>query len=199
MVSRTFNPCLPDLGKRLEQPTAADLRDVRCFKYADYRYAYDNCGSDYVRYVLDEIPVFNQHKRVLIDIKVHDLDPDEVACVPGWHLDGSINPNGLPKKAETLTLFVTGDGARTEFLAEPHESLVDDKWSFAMMSRMVSDEILPNHPTWEIPSCTFGTYDDHYFHRGKKATKKERRLLVRTTETDIITPRNKIYTPYKHK
>lgn len=199
MANQTFNPRLPDLGRRLEQPAAADLRDVRCFKYADYQYAYDNCGSDYVRHVLDEIPVFHQHKRVLIDIKVHDLDPNEVACVPGWHLDGSINPKKLPKKPETLTLFVTGDGAKTEFLEIPIDLEVKDDWSFAMMSRACSARVPEDYPTWEIPGCTFGTYDDHYFHRGKKATKKERRLLVRTTETDIVTPRNKIYTPYKHK
>lgn len=197
-TKHTFNPNLPKLGERLEQPTEAELRDVRCFKYADYRYAYEHCGNDYVRHVLDRINIIGKHKRVLIDIKIHDLKPEEVACVPGWHLDGSINPKKLPKEPENFTLFITGTHARTQFLDVPIVLDVKDEWSFAAMSRACSRKIPDNHPTWSIPGCQFGTYDDHYFHRGQAATKKERRLLVRTTETDIIAPQNRIYTPYTH-
>lgn len=198
MSDHVFNPGLPQLGVELRAPRQAELEDVRCFKYADYDYAYANCENEYVRHVLDQIPILGGHKRVLIDIKVHDLEPGEIPCVPGWHLDGSINPKKLPKKPEILTLFVTGSSALTEFLAEPITLDVKDQWDFAVMSRYCSRQVPNDYPVWTMPSCTFGTYDDHYFHRGAVATKRERRLLVRTTETDIIAPQNKIYTPYKH-
>ena len=199
MSDHVFNPGLPQLGAALRAPRQTELEDVRCFKYADFEYAYANCENDYVRYVLDQIPIFGKHERVLVDIKVHDLEPGEIPCVPGWHLDGSINPKNLPKKPETLTLFVTGGTALTEFLAMPITLPVGDEWSFASMSRRCARQIPKSHPVWTIPGCTFGTYDDHYFHRGAIAMERKRRLLVRTTETDIITPQNKIYTPYTHK
>lgn len=198
MANHTFNPHLPELGEELEQPSLAELKDIRCFKYADYRYVWDNCNNDYVRYVLDIIPIFGKHERILIDVKIHDLTPGTIPCIPGWHLDGSINPEDKPRRPETLTLFVTGQHARTKFLADPIDLPVEDKWSFAMISRACSRMIPEDHAEWQMPSCTFGTYDDHYFHRGVAATSSEKRLLIRTTETDIIRPRNKIYTPYKH-
>lgn len=198
MTEHVFNPDLPKLGARLQQPVRSELRDVRCFKYADYKYALDNCGNDYVRYVLEQIPIYGNHERVLIDIKVHDLEPEDVPCVPGWHLDGSINPKNLPKEPEVFTLFVSGAYARTEFLAQPIVLDVEDSWNFATMSKRCSRLVPEDDPTWSIPSCQFGTYDDHHFHRGKPARSKERRLLIRTTETDIIQPKNCIYTPYKH-
>ena len=197
-VSKTFNPALPILGTVLEQPTRADLRDVRCFKYADYDYVYNNCENDYVRHILDRMPVMNKHKRVLIDIKVHDLQLDYVSCVPGWHLDGSINPKGLPKRPETFTLFVTGQAARTRFLAESIKLDVKESWDFATMNCHCAKMIPKDHPEWAIPSCQFGTYSDNYFHRGSSSLGTERRLLVRTAETDIIQPQNRIYTPYTH-
>lgn len=193
-----FNPDIPTLGKRLEAPTAGSLGHVPCFKYAEYDYVMRACDNDYVRYVLQRIPIFGRHSRVLIDIKIHELKQGEVACVPGWHLDGSINPNGLPKEPETFTLFVTGERARTKFLGRPISLPVDDSWSFVEMNRRCAKQIPDNHPEWTMPSCTFGTYDDHYFHRGVSAGGDERRLLVRTTETDIIKPQNRIYTPYTH-
>ena len=193
-----FNPELPKLGKPLRQPTDGELDGVRCFKYADYKYAYANCENAYVRYVLDNIPIANQHERLLIDIKVHDLKPEEVPCVPGWHLDGSINPMNLPKQPEVFALFVTGHHARTQFLAQPVSLDVKDSWNFATMSQMCARMILDKHPTWSVPSCQFAIYNDHYFHRGPKVDRPVKRLLVRTTETDIIKPRNRIYTQYTH-
>jgi len=199
VVTKTFNATLPLAGAVLEQPTEAELRDVRCFKYADYDYVYGQCGSDYVRHVLDCIPILNKHKRVLIDVKVHDLKPSNVPCVPGWHLDGSVNPEGLPKRPETLTIFVTGCMALTKFLDEPIKLDVTEGLNFAAMNRVCARMIPKDHPTHTISSCQFATYNDTYFHTGTAAQGVERRLLVRTTETDIIKPQNRIYTPHTHK
>lgn len=199
VTEHIFNPTLPKLGSTLDAPSEAELGNVRCFKYADCEYVWDNCENDYVREVLRYIPIVGKHKRVLIDVKIHDLEPGEVPCVPGWHLDGSINPKDLPKQPETFTLFVTGEHARTEFPAEPVHLEVDDGWNFATMSQRCSLMVPKDCEVWTIPSCQFGTYNDHYFHRGARATGQERRLLIRTTETDIIEPRNRIYTPHKQR
>lgn len=199
MATEVFNPQRPRLGARLHQPSVSALEDVRCFKYADFDYVYSSCENDYVRYVLDNIPVIGKHKRVLIDVKVHNLKRGDVPCVPGWHLDGSINPKQLPKQPETLTLFVTGLCARTEFVDEPLTMEVDERLDFAVMQRVCAQQIPDDVDVWTIPSCQFATYDDHYFHRGSRAIRNERRLLIRTTETDIIAPQNRIYTPHTHK
>lgn len=199
MATKVFNPGRPKLGARLRQPSDAALADVRCFKYADFDYVYQCCENDYVREVLDQIPIIGEHERVLIDVKVHNLKRGEVACVPGWHLDGSINPHGLPKKPETLTLFVTGLCARTEFVDQPLTMEVDERLDFAVMSRVCAQRIPDDVDVWTIPTCQFATYDDSYFHRGSIAHRNERRLLIRTTETDIIKPQNRIYTPYTHQ
>lgn len=198
MTEQVFNPNLPLIGACLVPPNDADLSCIDCFKYADYDYVRSVCQNDYVRYVLDHIPIFGKHKRVLIDVKVHELEVGNVACVPGWHLDGSINPKKLPKQPETFSLFVTGQHALTEFLGAPITMDIDPKLDFAMKSNMCATRIPNNHPVWTMPSCQFGTYDDRYFHRGKVVTGNECRLLVRTTETDIIEPKNRVYIPYTH-
>jgi len=195
-VKHTFNPHFPGLDDKLSAPSENDILNVVSFKYADYDYVYKYCDNDYVRYVLNNIPIFGQHKRVLIDLKVHDLKPEFVPCVPGWHLDGSINPKKLPKQPEIFTLFVTGEHSLTEFLTKEIQLEVNDRWDFAMMSKACSRLVPKDYPSQSIPSCQFASYGDHYFHRGKLSTGYERRLLVRTTETDIIEPQNKIYTPY---
>jgi hypothetical protein len=199
MTEQVFNQTLPAIGKALVPPTNVDLDNVSCFKYADYDYVMSACQNDYVRYVLGHIPILGKHTRVLIDVKVHDLDITNVACIPGWHLDGSINPHKLPKQPEIFTLFVTGQHALTEFLAKPFIMDVDPNLPFDQRSNLCARKIPKDHPVWSMPSCQFGTYGDSYFHRGKPSTGKERRLLVRTTETDIIQPKNHIYTPYTHQ
>jgi hypothetical protein len=198
MTEHIFNPSRPALGERLKQPGISQIEHVPCFKYADYDYVYDRCDNDYVRHVLDNIPIYGEHKRVLIDVKVHDLKRGEVPCVPGWHLDGSINPQNLPKRPETFTLFVTGLCARTEFIDQSLKINVEDSWNFATMNRKCARMIPESVDVWTLPSCQFATYGDHYFHRGPVARRDERRLLVRTTETDIIRPKNSIYTPHTH-
>ncbi len=203
VTEHIFNLCSPELGDVLlfPYPVEVELANVRCFKYADYEYAYRNCANSYVRHVLDKMPILGKHKRVLIDIKIHDLKPGEIPCIPGWHLDGSINPKDLPKRPEVFTLFITGEygvDSTTQFLDLPIRLSVEDSWNFATMSRKCSRLIPTNYPIWSMPASQFVTYGDFHFHRGKAATHSQKRLLIRTTETDIITPQNRIYIPYTH-
>lgn len=198
MIRKIFNPTLPGLSKTLEQPNNLEFKNIQCFKYADYNHVWNRCDNDYVRYILSQIPIFNKHKYVLIDLKVHNLKIGETPCLPGWHLDGSINPKRLPKQPEVMTLFVIGTTARTEFLAKQITLDIPDRYNFAMMSKFGAQLIPKTYPVFTIPSCTFVTYTDSYFHRGSAASISECRLLIRTTETDIIEPQNRTYTPYTH-
>lgn len=197
-IKKSFNKSRPQLQDSLEPPTLKDLEGIQCFKYADCDFVYAQCENDYVKYVLSRIPIFNKHKRVLVDIKVQDLVEGDYPCLPGWHLDGSSNKRNLEKKPETFTLFVTGSHACTEFVDEPIELDIDASWDFSEISKNCSKQIPESVNTWALPSCRFGTYDDSFFHRGPKSRGNERRLLIRTTETDILRPKNSIYQPSKY-
>jgi len=178
----------------------AELKEIVSVKYADYRYAMDVCRSDLVRNILRFAPTEGNHKRILVDIKVHDLKRGEFTCVPGWHLDGSNNPQNLDKRPEIHHLFVASRFALTEFMDMPLDISIDPSWTFAERSKKLGkllDEM--DIPVFTIPNGRYVTYDDSFFHRGKQATGDEIRLLVRVTETDVIEPQNKIYVPYTHQ
>ena len=199
MKTKIFNPTLPTVLAprfRIRPPFLHELNHIKCFKYADINYAFEQ-SDNYVRAILSSIPIFNKHKRVLIDIKLHNLTKGETPCTPGWHLDGSICPKGQTKTPERFTLFVTGESCLTEFLADPFEHEVREQDTFMDFVRL-GKKIKKDHRIYTIPSCTFVSYDDTYFHRGAIAKDKEARLLIRTTETDIIPAQNKIYTPYTY-
>jgi len=175
------------------------LRKIVCLKYADYDYVMDVCESDMVRQILRNAPIEGNHTRVLVDVKVHDLKKGQHTCLPGWHLDGSNTPEGFEKRPEVHHLFVASAFALTEFLDTPIDIPIDPSWTFADRSRKIGallDEM--DLPAFTIPNCNFVTYDDTFFHRGAQATGDELRLLVRVTETDVIKPQNRVYTPYTH-
>jgi hypothetical protein len=174
--------------------------EISPMKYADFTYARMACNSSLVRYLLDSAPIVGRHKRVLVDIKVHDLKEGEYTCMPGWHLDGSVNIHGADKQPELHHLFIAGPSARTEFLDIPIELPIDPKWDFAQKSRLIGAQLdkMKGLPVFTAPNCEFVTYDDSYFHRGTAAQQPCVRLLVRVTETDVILPQNKINIPYTH-
>lgn len=172
------------------------LDEIICFKYADIDFARERCHSHLVRRILEDAPIVGRHKRVLVDIKMHNLRPGFYPCKPGFHLDGSSNHKGVDKQPELHHLFVASVSSRTEFLDDPAMVELDPSWDFATRSRKIGvilDEMNP--PTFTIPNCRFVTYDDTYFHRCVQVKTNEKRLLVRVTETDVIDPRNHPYEP----
>ncbi|MFY0656247.1 MAG: hypothetical protein JXR12_05790 [Neptunomonas phycophila] len=179
-----FNEQRPIALKELEFPTP-DLYPTRMFKHADINFAYEN-SNDYVKYVLDSVKTENKHRRILVDVKVHNLSVGEYPCLPGWHCDTTafIDEKGKP---ENLYLIAVGDN-RTEFLANPFE------WnSDTMDQRKIARHIPKDAPVVSIPNstiCKFGRYD---FHRGPCSTVAGTRILIRVLESDIVTPRNKSF------
>lgn len=179
MTPVTEHPRWYNAERRGETPLPIQPVDVRDFppedfKYADVDFVYPRTNG-LVKTIIETAPLTNRFKRVLIDIKVQDLHPEICSCLPGWHLDGSM------QEIEVHHLCVL-NGPQTEFINEPlfldqHHNIPDD---------------VAVAPAREGFITTFTSLD---FHRGVFATKPTRRLLVRLTETNIIQPRNKPHPP----
>jgi hypothetical protein len=144
------------------------------FKYADLEFVYPRTNW-LVQRIANTAPITGRFKRVLIDIKVQDLHPDICSCIPGWHLDGSM------QEVEVHHLCVL-NGPQTEFIDEP---------LFLDREHRIPNEV-------KVRSAREGfitTFTSLDFHRGVYAAAPTRRLLVRLTETNIIQPRNKPHPP----
>ena len=158
-----------------------DVRDFppEDFKYADVDFVYPRTNG-LVKTIIETAPITGRFKRVLIDVKVQDLHPEICSCLPGWHLDGSM------QEVEVHHLCVL-NGPQTEFIDEP----LHLPGKYPDIVKMIPQDVkITQAKEWFI--TTFTSLD---FHRGVFATKPTRRLLVRLTETNIIQPRNKPQPP----
>lgn len=188
----TFNFDPLDFGPTLAQPTETDFPET-CYKTADYAFVYRNTNA-YVRAVLDAVGsklALSKRKRFLVDIKVHDLEQGKFACIPGWHCDSVIDPRH-ETPGEVHHLFVSGGAGLTEFIAEPVTlTLPSGLKGRRLLSNMQAQLEGKTPQVVSVPSCQVVTYGRWDFHRATKALYNERRLLVRITETDLISPHNR--------
>ena len=179
-----FNEQRPIALQELEIPTP-DLYPDKLFKLADINFVHEH-SNEYVKYVLDSFKLENRHRRILVDVKYHDLNVGDYPCLPGWHCDttAEIDSKGKP---EVLQIVTVGDN-RTEFLANPFE------WNEPTRDQRIIARTIPEYAeSIMIPNstiCKFGRYD---FHRGPKALTAGKRILIRVCETDIGDARNKSY------
>lgn len=196
MVTKThsFNESTPRPGLQIAPPVI-DEWPVNCFKNASFRYAYDNSNS-YIRRLLNLIKCrADTSRRLLVDVKVHDLERGDIPCFPGWHCDSVIDPFH-DSRPERHFIYVTGKGCLTEFIGEPVQLCVPDKPSLRDFRNQLS---IKNFSIINLESCRIHEYGRWDFHRGSIAKIKERRLLVRLTETELIRPVNKIREANDHK
>lgn len=191
-----FNPGRPHEGERLEEYIfdASEINRVTCYKNGNFDTVYGNCNNDYVRYVLDKMPVLDGFKYRLVDVKLHVLQANECTCMPGYHLDGSIKTTTEDRdQGEQYTLFVAGpQESATEFLDSPFPYVVDKGWNFKQVSEYVSEAIPETLPGYKIPPFTLCSYDYRYFHRGPIVTRPTVRMLIRQVFSNNIRPRNEI-------
>lgn len=184
IVDIKFNTKAPEKGLSFSQPTLIDL-DTPNFKYADIDFVRLHT-TDYIRSILDGVKLVGNRKNVLVDIKVHELTAGKFPAIPFWHIDSVNNPLH-PSEPETHHIFVSGEGCLTQFLGAPLTLPIQAD------SRLNFDLLVPaDHPTYTVPSCTICTYGRYDLHRCVRATVNEYRLLLRVTETDVISPINKI-------
>lgn len=191
VVKVSFNQQPPSLcGSPNRQPQDVDFPLVG-FKYACLEFARPYL-TDYAREMIDHVPLSGGYRYVLLDLKVHDLLPGQYPCLPGWHCDGFVDPRQEGRE-ERHHLFVTGQGALTEFLDREVELELPLKVRGKALLQLFRKQL--NRKDWEpapIPSCQWVRFGRRDFHRGPKAKKAERRLLMRITESDVLRPNKRV-------
>jgi hypothetical protein len=159
------------------------------WKYASLEYVLEHPSTNQtLRDIISQCPLMNQHKRVLIDVKVQNLIPSKTSCIPGWHLDGPENPLH-PSRPELHHLYIHEQGGETEFIADSFKLDID----VDMKQREIVKLIPDNVSVTKTVAGHFTTFTRFDFHRGINVKKPMKRLLVRLTETDLILPSNKPY------
>jgi len=147
--------------------------------------------------LVDKAPLVGNHKHVVIDIKVHDLEPSVVPALPNWHID-SVNHPCDDRREEVNHLICFGK-CLTSFLAN---DLVVDIPESGYLTKF--NNFCNGQEVAIIPPSRFITYG-RLVHRASVSNVSERRLFIRVTETDIISPKNqwlkptivKVYNEYK--
>ncbi|MEZ2132518.1 MULTISPECIES: hypothetical protein [unclassified Sinorhizobium] len=186
MKTIVFNSCKPVVTNLGDTAEVGDW-PADDWKYADVHHVYPRT-TDLVRKIIDTAPITGRFRRVLIDVKVQDLTPDIYSCIPGWHLDGA-----FPDEAEEPDnhhLFVM-NGPMTEFIDEPVKCEIGEPVDMKSILQQIPLDV-------KVTTCapnaitTFTSFD---FHRGVKADKPTRRLLVRLTETNTVLAYNKPKAP----
>lgn len=174
-------------GKTLRQPTFEDIPD-RSYKFASLKFVRQNC-NDYVNYVIDNMPLVGDRRNILVDVKVHNLEKGQIPALPHWHIDCVNRPDNKARE-EHNHLFLAGS-CMTQFLKKDLELDIEDE-------RPNYDRLLKNFESelekrYAIPYtvCSYG----RALHRARPAVKRETRLLIRVTESDIISPSNKKFYP----
>ncbi len=178
---KAIDTCL--VGKTFDEPKESDFPEV-CFKYADIEHVLKNT-TDYVREVIRSCPLRNDHKYVVVDVKVHELNTGEIPALSFWHMDCLNNPIN-PNPEEFHHIFVSGDECLTEFLAQEMEvDLPEGAVNF--------NDVVGDASTAKITGNTIYTYQRHV-HRASQSQGQFRRLLVRVSESDIVKPQRKPFT-----
>jgi hypothetical protein len=186
-----FNAAPPQLGTEFSQPSEEDFPAIQ-FKYGGLQHVYKNT-TDYVRTVLDACPIKKQHKNIVVDVKVTQIRKGKTPCLPGWHCDTVIDPRN-PTTPENHFLFVSGQASLTEFIADPVELEIPDGLQHQAMLHKFRKQIANIDPSiLKIPSCQIAGCSRFHFHRGSLGLFDEKRLLIRVTETDLVTPNNRPY------
>lgn len=193
MLEFIFNKSSLSVGAVFSQPKPEDFPN-KSFKYAGYNYILENV-TDYVRQVVMACPaVSGRRDQIVVDVKVHDIQPGKYPCLPGWHCDTVINPFH-DSRPEIHHIFVSGEASLTEFIEGPVCLQIDETLSDNALLKSFREQLDASVATRRIPSCQIMTYGRFDFHRGTIGQFAQKRLLIRVTESDIIKPHNTAYTP----
>jgi hypothetical protein len=163
--------------EKMRMTTMSDLPDVD-YKFASLDFIKKNT-TDYVRMILDRVPIVGEHRNILVDSKVHYLKKGQTPALPHWHFDCVGDPRDEALE-ENHHLFIT-EGCSTNFLKEEVEIDLPFGFSHSIFNGLVGQKIEP----YRIYS-----YRRH-LHQATPAEKDCVRLLIRVTESNLIKPNNK--------
>jgi hypothetical protein len=118
--------------------------------------------------------------RILVDVKFHDLQVDQIPAIPGWHIDGSslAQPEG-PR--ERYLLYVCGPSAMTEFCMSQLEVPAGQEGK-----AKIAEYEAPYYECFKLSSGDFISYDSRQMHRATPAEESGKRLLIRIMHSDTI-------------
>ena len=181
-----FNYQPLSLGKSFEQPKPEDFPSL-CFKNSPLPYVREHTTL-YVQKVLDAVPLTRKRRYLTVDVKVHDVELGRYTCIPGWHCDTVIDPYHQTP-GEIHHIFVSGEAALTEFIAEPVSLTISEGLSGPPLLQTLQTQLQSlRFPIQKVPSCRIVTYGRWDFHRASIGLFPEKRLLIRVSETDVIRP-----------
>ena len=153
---------------------------------APIAHVYDQT-SDFVRAIIDQVPLIGEHKSVLLTLKLQSLSAGSFSDTRTWHCDGW----GRRRSPENQTrpeynhLFILG-GAPVEFVARPTQLRWMRGYSIDRLWKQIQDKDYGDLPARAVRIGVFNTYDCFDLKRGVKAKEPLTRLLIRVTETDAI-------------
>lgn len=182
----TFNPEPVRLGARLPAPEPRDL-ETPCFRHGEWEFVRAR-SSDYVRAVLDRVPLAGAHRWVGVDVDVSWVDAGRAPGLGWWHVDtfGGAWPAGRP---EVYHLFVGGDACLPEFLDAPFIAEVDPALPADVIMRALDREVRRQAPAHSrVPACRLSSYGRLHVHRASVARRSGLRFRIRVAETDARRP-----------
>ncbi len=219
MIKMTFNRNPIVTAGTIEQPSMDEVRNTPQLFNASLDDAL-KYGGDLTREAIGAMNLRLDKRHVIVDTKVHMLMPGFYPAIPGWHTDAAPrgpesnplnsqgpNPPNLFLQEENSSprfhLLVTGEGARTDFIAERDiDLLIPDEPDTSLYKRM-TDYIkncsysfapaeYPKFTYITIPTCTVWEWNWWEVHTAVPATKNEWRFLIRVTETDYSEPESNL-------
>lgn len=181
--TKLINPEQPQVIMKLTPPTIEELGTQISFKYVLLNQALEH-SSPTIRKIIESVPIVGEYKYNLVDVKVKKLNRGEFPCLPGYHLDCTMNPDHKTKP-EIHHIYIFGCNCKTKFVVSPIIiPFQDDKLV------NVDAAILKQNPNIiELDEETLYRYNRFNLHAPSVAQSNGFRLLIRVTETDLITPR----------
>lgn len=188
---KSIHSCV--VGKTFHEPQESDFPKVS-YKYADFDWIMQQELTDYVKTILAEMESSfeRQHKRILVDIKVHELKIGQTPALQFWHIDAVSNPLNKAEE-EVHHIFVSNEFCLTEFLDFPLSIDIPETGNIDFDRLLSQKEYKTCVFPIKVPPNTILKYGRH-LHRATKSTKSHKRLLIRATETDTILSQNRPFT-----
>lgn len=168
-----------------------DLQEFPGYPDKSVKYASRNfIGQHFSKEIcdlVDKAPLVGNHKNLVIDIKVHDLEPSLVPALPNWHIDSVNHP--MDERREEVNHLIVFGRCLTSFLANDLEIDIPEDGRYTNFTKECEGREVAT-----IPHSRYVTYG-RLVHRASVSNVVERRLFIRVTETDIISPKNQWLKP----
>lgn len=171
---------------------AIDGLDLRSCKNASLKNALEFYSNTFINDAIRRLSahIDSKYKFVLVDVKLHSLEKNDVPCIPGWHIDGG-------PEVESEYVLCTAGSSLTEFYTKSFELLFDGN------VRTLCDELddrIGNNYTIKMKEWQIVKYNNMVPHRGALAHTSGPRLLIRVMGSNKIMPQPiKYWQPTQYK